>query len=311
MCGCDDEDGALVSEALDARLWYLDDNANSAWLGAPPDWFYEVGWRAQALAGESRRAPKSGSWLVFADRGGLGACIAAARRAAGGETILVSRGEAWATNGEGFTLRAGEPDDYRRLLAAVGTPVAVLHLWSLDSVRTAARAGSEMGADEGDELSVGLALGAESALHLLHAIRGAGSVVRPRLWLMTCGAQAVLPGDRCEAPWNAALWGLGKSLSAENAELWGGLIDLAGGESPGDIAPQIIREVESATVEDKIAFRGVDRYVARLERRAPADNAAISRLVPTALISSLVASAALASPWRAGWRSRVRVTFCC
>ncbi|HMG57358.1 MAG TPA: type I polyketide synthase, partial [Kofleriaceae bacterium] len=46
---------------------------------------------------------------------------------------------------------------------------------------------------------------------------------RPRLWLVTRGAQA--PGAPSAA--QAGLWGLGRVLGCEHPDLWGGLIDLA------------------------------------------------------------------------------------
>jgi acyl transferase domain-containing protein/acyl carrier protein len=254
-----DESGALVSETLEARLWYLDENARSTLLGVPPDWYYQVRWRPQPLGGDSRRSPKEGTWLVFADETGVAERIAAARRAVGRETVLVSRGELWSVRGDRVTMRAGNPDDYERLLAVVEKPAAILHLWSLDSLRAN---------NGGDPIAAGAVLGAESALQLLHGIRNAANAPRPRLWLVTSSTQAVLPSDSCDAPWSAAVWGLGKSLSGEHSELWGGLIDL-----PADVvaerhAQQIMREVETATSEDKVAFRGGERFVARLERRS-------------------------------------------
>ena len=102
----------------------------------------------------------------------------------------------------------------------------------------------------------------------MHSLRAAASHPRPRLWLVTRDAQTVLPGDTCNAPWAAALWGLGRSLSVEHAEFWGGLIDLASG-SASQAAESLIRDISEATVEDKIAFRGSRRYVARLSRWNP------------------------------------------
>lgn len=254
-----DETGELVSETLEARLWYLDDKSTGLPAAGMQDhWYYEVRWQSQELTGVSRRSPKSGPWLVFADHGGFGEHIATSRRAAGLATVLVSRGDAWAANGDHFTIRAGDENDYRRLIAAVDKPAAVLHLWSLDSVG--------INVDD-DAPATGLALGVESVVHLVQGLRSSSGAVRPRLWLLTSGAQAVVPGDRCEAPWNAALWGLGRSLSAEQAEIWGGLLDLPVGVAGEVIAQRVIRDVEAATIEDKIAFRGHDRYVARLERR--------------------------------------------
>jgi acyl transferase domain-containing protein len=254
-----DESGALVSETLEARLWYLDENARSALLGVPLDWYYKVCWQRQLLGGESRRRAKEGTWVLFADEAGIADRIAAARSAAGRASVLVSRADTWSVRDDRITIRPENPEDYERLLAAVEKPAAILHLWSLDSL------GANKG---GDASAAGAMLGAESTLQLLHGIRNAANAPRPRLWLVTSSTQAVVQSDACDAPWSAALWGLGKSLSAEHSELWGGLIDLATDIVAERDAKQILREVDTATAEDKVAFRGGERFVARLERRS-------------------------------------------
>jgi len=58
-----------------------------------------------------------------------------------------------------------------------------------------------------------------------------------------------------------------RALSAEHAELWGGLIDQEDGSLI--VAQHIIREVNNGDTEDKIAFRQGVRYVPRLERYEP------------------------------------------
>ena len=142
---------------------------------------------------------------------------------------------------------------------------AVLHLWSLNA------ADSLDGAEAGP---AALALGAESVLHLLHALVSAPGRPRPRTWLVTSDAQPVTDADRCAAPWSAILWGLGRSFAAEHPDLWGGLIDLDRRPAPS-IADWLIREVQAGGTEDKVAFRGGERYVARLFRgsapRRPSD----------------------------------------
>jgi acyl transferase domain-containing protein/acyl carrier protein len=232
-----DERG-LVSETRDVRLWYLDEKARARSAGVPPDWYYETRWRPQPLAGESRRRPKEGPWLVFADSQGVASHIEAVRRASGLQTILVSPGEV----------------DYRRLLSGAEKPTAIVHLWSIDDSSLP---------------------GAESTLQLLHGILRGENAPRPRLWLVTAAAQAVVDSDSLDAPFGATLWGLGKSLSAEHSELWGGLIDLPAQRVAERDALNIIREVESATAEDKIAFRGAERFVARLERSLVPDRAKV------------------------------------
>ncbi len=261
-----DESGALISETVGARLWYLDERAENDLLGVHDDWYYRVRWRAQALEGVGSRRPKDGLWLIFADQSGLAEHIATNRRAAGLPTVLVWRGSDWTSQSGDVTIRATQAEDYRRLLSSIDKPSAILHLWSLDS--------DSVGA-EADPLSARLSLGPESVVHLLQAIRAAAAATRPRIWLVTSGAQPVLQDDRCLAPWNATLWGLGKSLSVEHSELWGGLVDL-----PADLvnerdAPRLVREVEAGATEDKVALRAGGRYVPRLERRpaSASDNA--------------------------------------
>jgi NAD(P)-dependent dehydrogenase (short-subunit alcohol dehydrogenase family)/acyl carrier protein len=87
------------------------------------------------------------------------------------------------------------------------------------------------------------------------------------LWLVTSDAQKVLDADACDTPDAASLWGLGRALSAEHAELWGGLVDLASTLSPEDAARQLVCEVEHGGAEDKLALREAGRFVPRLQRR--------------------------------------------
>ena len=247
-----DDAGSLVSETLGARLWYLDEAGGAELFGAPDDWFYEVRWQPSALEGPRLRAPEAGTWLVLADRGGVADRIAALREPSGARTVLVARGDAWSLQGDRATIRPSEPGDYRRLLAAAGAPAAVVHLWSA-------------GAAAADAISAG----PESLLHLLHALLAAEGRARPRVWLATRDAQAVAGDDRCEDPWGAALWGMGRALAAEHAELWGGLVDLCAATPAGAAAEALVREVEAGTADDKVALRPGGRYVPRLARRPP------------------------------------------
>lgn len=236
-----DEGGALVAETLDARLFYLDAEAE-----AHRDWLYEVRWAEKPLAGEATRGAPSGTWLVFGDRGGVGEALVKARSASGARTVLAARGE-----------------DAKKVLQSAGPVSAIVHLGSLDA--------SDV--QEGDPLDAALRAGPEGLLEVLHALVAVPAQPRPRLWLATRGAQAAVDGDAVDAPWNAALWGMGRALSAEHAELWGGLVDLDPAESVETQAARLAAEVERAGADDLIALRRGKRCVARLERRAAAGTA--------------------------------------
>jgi acyl transferase domain-containing protein/acyl carrier protein len=251
-----DETGTLVSRTVDARLWYLDSASSNALLGVPDDWYYKVQWQPQDLKGTPTRRAEPGMWLIFADRGGVAASILSARRSQGYKAVLVSEGETFFFDGELAVIRRNEPGDYLRLIESVDRPTAIVHLWNLNLASEATRA-----------LDQALAAGLESLLRSLHAVQTASQRPRPRIWIGTAGAQRVGHSDSVPAPWSAAPWGLGRSLCAEHGELWGGLIDLSP-DDPADLgADQLIREIEAGTVEDKVAYRGHQRYVPRLVRR--------------------------------------------
>ena len=245
-----DERGALVSETLDARLRYLDAEAGGALLGAPDDWFHQLRWEPRELdaAAPGARAVERGAWIVLADRGGIGERIAALRAQAGDRTVLVAPGTAWHQEGDRIVVRADLPEDYRRLVGAVDDVTAVVHLWTSDVEPVEA--------------------GVESLLRLLHAVRGAA--LRPRLWTVTAATQAVVDGDRVDAPASALAWGLGRSLSVEHPDLWGGLVDIEPGIEADSAAHALMQEITQGGAEDKLALRGGRRHVARLVRRAPA-----------------------------------------
>jgi acyl transferase domain-containing protein/acyl carrier protein len=249
--------GRLLSEIKGARFQYLEDKGGVLSSRLPNDWYHVVRWSPQDLKSRGLRGVVDGTWLVFADRNGLARRIADIRRASGERTILVTYGDRWRFDGAVAVIRPGYPKDYATLLAEVRQPTVVLHLWSLDE---------DALLDGAEADPAALAFGAESVLHLLHAVQSAPSRPRPRIWLVTSDAQAVADADQCSTPWGAILWGLGRSLSAEHPDLWGGLIDLEH-RPAASAAQRLIHEVEAGTAEDKVAIRGEERYVARLTRR--------------------------------------------
>ena len=272
-----DEDGTLVGETLDARLWYLDGQAGADALGAPADWLYRLQWVArQRAAAAARAVVPTGTWLVLADGAGTADALAAQRRARGQRTVLVRPGPAFTFTEDAATVRVAEPADYQQLLQHIGPCSAVLHLW------LSAGAGASGGAESAGGWQDALARGPQALLHLLHglgATAGPSSPARPRLWLVTSGVQAAMASDTCPTPAAALLWGLGRSLSAEHGELWGGLLDLDPGATAIERAQVLAEELVGADADDRTARRAGQRFVARLLRR-PAEAA---RPAPVAL----------------------------
>ncbi|MBV9791263.1 MAG: SDR family NAD(P)-dependent oxidoreductase, partial [Chloroflexi bacterium] len=105
-------------------------------------------------------------------------------------------------------------------------------------------------------------LGNNSVVAIMQALAAQNWDAPPQLWVVTGGAQPVT--DDTVAIAQAPVWGLGRSIALEQPEHWGGLIDLEAGVAP-DLAA-LIEAIANATDENQIAWRGGQRYVARLAR---------------------------------------------
>jgi NAD(P)-dependent dehydrogenase (short-subunit alcohol dehydrogenase family)/acyl carrier protein len=254
----------------------------------PDNWLYELQWQLKDRVEEPTVAPNGidpeiypkikpetspGSWLIFADNGGVGAALAARMKAVGESSVLVTRGASYnRIDHNHFRLDPALSEDYRQLFeATLVTPPGcrgIIHLWSLDTDFTETSAA--------DSLRTAQSLGCGSVLPLVQELALARCPDPPRLWLVTQGAQAVgeapLPLNVAQAP----LWGLGRVIAQEHPTLWGGLIDLdphaalaPSNQRPEVAADQLWRQISAPGGEDQLAYRQGRRYVARLTRQRP------------------------------------------
>ena len=228
------------------------------------EWMYQLEWQAKQRAGTAAagEADRPGTWLVFADRQGIGARLAQALRLRDQRCVLVTAGDAFGQVAEEeYHVNPAEPADMQRLLEANSgdefPPVrGIVHLWSLDHRAAEGPADSLL---DGQQRVCG------SVLHLVQALAATAGGESPRLWLFTQGAQAV-EGDK--GPLDAAqgaLWGLGRVIAMEQPKLRCVRVDLA----PGPEAPNVdalFQEIWDPDQEDQVALRGTTRFVARLVR---------------------------------------------
>lgn len=213
------------------------------------DWLYHLSWQPQALP-FSQPLP-AGTWILFADQQGIATALAAALQAEGDRPILIRRGETTGETGpDCYTLNPNHPEAYLDLLQRLQQSHpdcrGMVHCWSLD-----------LEAAQSDSFS----LGCGSVLSLVQAI--APWKNPPRLWLLTQAAQAVTATATPLNVQQAPLWGLGRVIALEHPELRCGRIDLDATPGMQAIAP-LLAELRATAPEDQIAFRGGDRYVARL-----------------------------------------------
>jgi acyl transferase domain-containing protein/NADPH:quinone reductase-like Zn-dependent oxidoreductase/NAD(P)-dependent dehydrogenase (short-subunit alcohol dehydrogenase family) len=267
-----DADGAPVAELRQIRLKRVTRGAleriGERWLDGC---LYQTQWRPADIVPEnSDRGDPAGAhpvsadrskpreWLVFADRGGVAAGLAALKQAQGDRCTLVYPGP-YTRGPEGFKIDPAKADDYRRLLLEIragGRAVdGVLHAWSLDS--------SAWDGTTDADLAEAQLCSAISPLLLAQALAAEASP--PLLRIVTRGGQQADGSERSVSPAQAAAWGLGRSVALEHPELNCVCIDLDPGPHSTEVEA-LVAELAPTGMEGQVALRAAGRRVARLVR---------------------------------------------
>jgi len=220
---------------------------------------YEVAWETQTKSVAST-TPAPGRWLILADApkpdgSSVGARLADQLRALGEVVELVTEQRTAHLQ----TVWTAQPPSWR----------AIVYLWALDNAPIPGE-GAALAASQ--ERTIG------SLLYLVQTLTGLASQP-PRLWVVTQGAQSLAATEQVAIA-QTPLWGVGRTVTLEHGDLWGGLIDLDPNATAVDNAQQLFSELwpptttgaeaHTAVGEEQIAFRQGKRYVARLAAAQPA-----------------------------------------
>nr|ADB12491.1 EpoD [Sorangium cellulosum] len=220
-------------------------------------WFYRVDWPEIPRSLQKSEEASRGSWLVLADKGGVGEAVAAALSTRGLPCVVLHAPAETSATAELVTEAAGGRSDWQ----------VVLYLWGLDAV-----VGAEASIDEiGDATR-------RATAPVLGLARFLSTVsCSPRLWVVTRGA-CIVGDEPAIAPCQAALWGMGRVAALEHPGAWGGLVDLDSRASPPQASPidgeMLVTELLSQETEDQLAFRHGRRHAARLVAAPPQGQAA-------------------------------------
>nr|VFK12477.1 MAG: amino acid adenylation domain-containing protein [Candidatus Kentron sp. LPFa] len=252
-----------------------------------PAWRSSPARTAQDQGQDRRDAAGAVRWIILADRGGVGAALAARVEAAGHHALLFHPDETSAPQDP--TQGALNPQDSERLATLLQedttapdkAATCVAYLWALDAAVPEEADGAALIAAQ--QTVCGGILG------LVKPWLNGGA----RLWLVTRGAQLVdaekpQAGHDVSNPTasdptafdftafdsgQATLWGLGRTLALEHPQGWGGLIDLSprqGIEISAEALWTELRHSMSAPGTgpdggEQIALRDGVRHVARLD----------------------------------------------
>ncbi len=192
----------------------------------------------------------SGDWAILPDGTGVAEALAQ-RIKAGGGTVhkLENAGDL-----------AQPPPDLK----------GVIHLRTLDLPHLDDAALEATAAQQRTNLG--------SLLDLVQALgRSTFRGAAPRLWIAARGGQAVEDFALID-PAQAPVWGMGKTIALEHAELRPTLIDLDPAGDAQAAADALFDGLTTADAEDQIAFRNGHQFVARLAKGAGADSAGPVRL---------------------------------
>jgi len=259
-----DETGRVVARMAGLRLRRA--TRESLLLAAQArsleDWFFKVEWRPTPLAAVagSNGPDRTGRWLILSDGEGIGASLAARFTSAGWDCVLVQAGASFQAEGpDRFRINPREPADFVRLLEKVARPgdaplIGVIHFWGLDI---------PVGDDDiSRQIEDPRCLGCATALHLVQALARLDQAESPRLFLVTRGANVVVPGES-PALSQAGLAGLGRVIALEQPALRCLRIDLDPTRATNDL-DVLENECRGDDREDQVAYRGGARFAARL-----------------------------------------------
>jgi acyl transferase domain-containing protein len=256
--------GNLIIEMLGMSLRYLDPAQKRDLLESVEDWLYEANWEIKEATGElSSELLTTGTWIIFRDQQGIGDALCAQLSERGARCLCVDYSkQSSPSNNALMMVRPDNAGDYDGVLRAAQQDSSVnriVHLWSLDA--------ADAEKADGKAVLEAQTLGPVSVLQLVQALDRARLPVPPKLWLISRGAQ---PAGEKPGPLSvlqSPLWGLGRTIATENAEFYGGLVDLDPANSPAHAATLLLSQLAEPSGEDQTAFRDGLRHVPRLDRR--------------------------------------------
>jgi acyl transferase domain-containing protein/acyl carrier protein/2-polyprenyl-3-methyl-5-hydroxy-6-metoxy-1,4-benzoquinol methylase len=205
------------------------------------------------------KTEQQGSWLIFADRSGVGQQLAEQLQKRSEIIILIEPGDAFLRlDTHRFKIRPSHPEDMDELLNIVSASMpacrGVVHFWSLDI--------SPTGETTVASLEEAQTLGCLSVLHLVQALERVE--ISPRLILVTQEAQVVGESAKLVEVAQSPLWGLGRVISNEFPKLQCTRVDISKAIFPLEIQ-SLEAELWLDEGEDEVALRGDARYVHRLK----------------------------------------------
>ncbi|MCL2426103.1 MAG: type I polyketide synthase [Oscillospiraceae bacterium] len=256
------QDGGLIATIKGFKVQVLENSKQLLPLKVLDSWLYNLEWLELENIEPTEGETSSGTWLILGDKSGVGAQYANVLSQLNQSSFHVSYGDDLSVDiqQQKATVRLNNDEDMLAVYDLVRKETAIkgiLHFWNIDLPNN-----SEISSSN---ISLSGDIGVYSVMCLLRAV--AASEDMPKLWLVTKGAQAILPGEEPEIMQNS-IWGPARLIgNQEYISLWGGIVDLDP-ESIEDSLNQLTVQILHGDEEDQIAYRSGRRYGARLKNTA-------------------------------------------
>ena len=227
-------------------------------------WTYKVEWEPKSLEVVNRElSPASKNWLIFADRGGIGASLSSLLRDHGHHCVLVFADKPQIDSTDlSFAIDPANTSDFQNMLRNITQRHAfswdgIIHLWSVDC--------PDNNQLPPDSFSNSQLLSCGSVMRLVQSLRESTRPQAPRLWVITKGAQPVSLQRTEVQVAQAPVRGLARVVAMEHPELRCVHVDLDPSNGDKNLG-LLLQELSFGDDEDQISFRHGTRYVARLRR---------------------------------------------
>jgi acyl transferase domain-containing protein/acyl carrier protein len=220
------------------------------------NWFYIPSWKCtmppvQETQGEDETERRC---LLFSTGDRLSTQLAQRLRARGYEVATVLAGEQFAANGDTYTVRPANPDDYQALLATLAPPSHIMHLWNVP----------RLDKGEPDFTDRTLERSFYSLLFLAQAVAARGLDSGVKITVVSSNVHQVT-GDEAIDPEKATLLGPCKVISQELPGVTCCGVDIllpeTGSEEEGWLVGQIVAEMEMGAADSIVAYRRRQRLV--------------------------------------------------
>ncbi|AFZ46265.1 Beta-ketoacyl synthase [Cyanobacterium stanieri PCC 7202] len=194
-------------------------------------------------------------YLIFVDEKKQGEAWAKELTSQGSQVYLVYQGESYRQEETTYYVNPKNKQDYQLLLDSLDNKIEkIIYGWAIN---------------EDDDLHNINQLNDNNYLDCLPLIYLIQNLVNSnhhiKLWLITQNSQSITHTEKIN-PYGGSIWGLGKVISLEHSEYWGGMIDI---DNQGVSLPLLTYLINHQEKETMTAIRNNSVFHCRLQHKTP------------------------------------------